>query len=132
MKVLVFIFLLFRADILFSDQKRVELENNISDEVELQGRFIIKDFFGPPNYGETPEIDKLEIYYIFSLCKPIEVNINGYIKNILKLQVIFNNNGNKNIDFNLIYEINGNLLKAQSGHHHTEVVVLLNSLNIFQ
>ena len=40
----------------------------------LQGTLDYHDFYGPPNYGETPEQDRVERAWLLTLEKPIQVS----------------------------------------------------------
>jgi hypothetical protein len=120
---------MFNLNTLFADQKVITLNDSLSDAIVLQGKLVLKEFFGPPNYGENPGTDKIETYYILVLFEPLLINLQGHIETIFELQVIFNSREvNMNIDSTSVYTIVGNLLKAQSGHHHTEVVVILSGI----
>mgnify|MGYP005665459679 CR=1 FL=1 len=40
----------------------------------LQGTLDYRDFYGPPNYGETPEQDRIERAWLLTLEQPIQVS----------------------------------------------------------
>ena len=42
--------------------------------VQLSGRLVVEDHYGPPNFGETPSIDKKEKVPILELDPPISVS----------------------------------------------------------
>src|SRR5687768_12992313 len=64
--------------------------------VELEGKLIIKTFFGPPNFGENPASDSKERSWILSLDKPINVRakdeadpvLGPSVENVRELQLV--------------------------------------------
>ena len=50
-----------------------EEEYFFNKKATLTGTLIVKNFYGPPNYGETPKQDKIERHYVLKLDKKIDV-----------------------------------------------------------
>jgi len=100
------------------------------ENIEIKGEIIIKTFYGPPNYGENPEIDRKEDYYFLMLNEPIEIMSDDYTGSIYELQVVFRNNNQVGL---IIFEgrdyiIRGQLFPKQSGHHHSDIYVYVDEI----
>lgn len=104
--------------------------------VELEGKLSIKTFFGPPNFGENPETDSKEMTRILSLDKPINVRskdetdsvLGPSVENVRELQLIFDGPLKKLVGKKLI--VKGTLLHAHTGHHHTDVLLDVESISL--
>ena len=108
----------FRAKYLQSSQ----------DYINVSGNILTKQFYGPPNYGETPEIDKIESYYILQLNEPITFT-RGYItETVEEIQLIISDDINIDLITNWSYTVNGNAFFAETGHHHTPVIIIVNTI----
>jgi len=117
--------------IIFLNENIFALELNgygITKEIKIYGKIILKDNYGPPNYGENPETDIIETYYYILLQKPLRIKINNVNNDITTMQIIFNNNILKEYNIENTYKIYGNLFLATTGHHHTEVLVSANKI----
>ena len=100
------------------------------NEIILEGKIILKENYGPPNYGENHEEDKLESYYFL-----IPNNIITYeyifediheIEIIKEIQIVANPETIRKIyNDNYIYEIFGDLFPAHTGHHHSRILIQL-------
>jgi hypothetical protein len=111
------------------------LQNDVdSEKIMFEGKIVMKEFYGPPNYGENPDTDVIEHPHFLILHMPTLIEVGGVIKNISELQLIF-----INIDFikykEIIndqeeYIISGDLFLAHTGHHHSEVLISVNELFI--
>lgn len=115
------------------DKKESEKEDKITwyryepAEVVLEGKLILKDYPGPPNYSEDSN-SKKEKCYILQLHTPInikgdkldEINSDTYT-NVSEIQLVKSNSmdaiKNKQI------KIKGTLFQAHTGHHHTDVLM---------
>jgi hypothetical protein len=101
--------------------------------VTLVGTVAIMQYYGPPNYGETPEIDSIEKYPVLTLQKPFAITIAGKEVCIPYIQIIRNQ---KLTNYPFIagrnYVINGKIFLAQTGHHHTEVVLFTDSISDYE
>jgi hypothetical protein len=118
----IMVFLLFNCEY----SKKINLkENENSKEVILKGKITTKEFYGPPNYGENPDTDIKESFYFLILHKPILIEINDTINNISEFQMIFVNRNQKIINTQEEYILKGNLFLAETGHHHSKVLILV-------
>jgi hypothetical protein len=116
-------FLLYNIDNLFC-QNYVILPNQ--NEIKINGNIVLKQFYGPPNYGETPEIDRIEDHYVLILYEPISFSNGFEIIIVEEIQLIFNINKTiRNINSNWDYIVTGEAFFKQTGHHHTPVVILV-------
>jgi Domain of unknown function (DUF4431) len=99
--------------------------------VELQGNLTEVDEFGPPNFGENPNLDTKVRVPILVLSEPINVrgdpasqlNAESF-KGIRDIQLIFSGGAaaySAFIDRHVV--VKGTLFRAESGHHYTDVVL---------
>lgn len=104
--------------------------------VELKGKLGIKTFFGPPNFGENPETDSKERSWILSLDKPINVRgqtspdpgLNDSVENVRELQLVLPKPHRELIGKKVI--VKGTLFHAHTGHHHTDVLMDVQSISL--
>jgi hypothetical protein len=124
-------------------------DNTISyffdQKYEIIGVLSVQDFYGPPNYGDTPELDKIEKCYLITLDTPIDIKTTD-TKNTHDLENKYNQSCFQIIGFNsyidgkiVSYESNylkkipigtrisveGYFDSAISGHHHTDVTFVV-------
>ena len=92
-------------------------------DITINGNILLKKFYGPPNYGESPEIDIIENYYVLILNETITFSDGSETETVDEIQLILNNNINKNFDESLNYVIKGQAFFAITGHHHTPIVI---------
>ncbi|GHV07140.1 hypothetical protein FACS189485_16940 [Spirochaetia bacterium] len=90
----------------------------------------LKEFYGPPNFGETPSIDKIEYHYVFILLEPITFKKELEIVTVEEIQLIFPNGIKKEIEDGGGYIIEGRLFFAETGHHHTPVILIVNRIAV--
>ena len=103
--------------------------------IKINGNIILKQFYGPPNYGETPEIDMTESYYVLKLNELISFSNEINMITVEEIQLILDINNIGNINSNYDYLVVGKAFFAETGHHHTPVIILvdliiLNKYNI--
>lgn len=104
--------------------------------VELKGSLIIKTFFGSPNFGENPETDSKENSWILSLTTPISVCaktegdpiLSPSVENVRELQLVLPKPHKELIGKNII--VKGTLFHAHTGHHHTDVLMEVESISL--
>jgi hypothetical protein len=96
------------------------------DNTELTGRVSIQTFFGPPNYGESPETDSKERQAILHLNRPIcTTSTDDSPAEENQTDVTLVPMGN----FSLVpfdgkpVTVRGELFHAITGHHHTDVLI---------
>lgn len=104
--------------------------------VELDGRLVIQSKFGPPNYGEEPKTDQKVKIPVLVLKYPVSVRASQEdgpnsepVYRIKQIQLAFNDSGttHKNlIGKNVV--VTGSLFHAHTGHHYTDVVLKVRSI----
>ena len=103
--------------------------------VELTGKLIVKRFYGPPNFGENPETDAKEDALILLLNKPI--NAKDYspdmgnetsVESVSELQLVLSTPYQKLIGKTVT--VSGTLFYAHTGHHHTDLLMDVRSINL--
>ncbi len=107
-----------------------------SDTVNLTGKMVRDTFPGPPNYESIKEGDAMEVYWVLQLQKPICMNAvaddytNVDRQNVTQLQMVVGDGMYKKYR-NLLYKtvtVKGTLFGAQTGHHHTDVLITVISI----
>ena len=103
--------------------------------VELDGRLVIQSRYGPPNYGEDPKTDEKVRVPILVLKNGVsvlpgqEVGYYPAVYRTTRIQLAFIDSG---ITYrNLIGQnvvVTGSLFHAHTGHHYTDVVLKVNSI----
>jgi hypothetical protein len=102
--------------------------------VELKGTLTVKTFFGPPNYGENPKTDSKEKEWILKLNEPVDViGDDGYpetisVHGVRDLELVLSGRHSELIGKKVIAK--GTLFHAQTGHHHTDVLMEVQSINL--
>lgn len=105
--------------------------------VELEGRLVIQNEWGPPNFGEQPLTDRKEKVPVMVLAKAINVRgtpgdmLNGTsVEGTRRVQLVFPYTP---IPYQQLIgqkiRVNGNLFHAHTGHHHTPVLIWVRSLS---
>ena len=149
MKTIPFLLLLFFHA--FAAHSGAQIRPNISDRVkiwvdyepavvELKGKLITKWYYGPPNYGEAPKTDSRELLPILLLSKPVNVRGNPdpnagppesvTVENIRRMELVLTIPHKNMIGKNVIVE--GTLFHGFSGHHHTDVLMTVQSIRRVQ
>jgi hypothetical protein len=101
----------------------------------IYGNVVLKQFYGPPNYGETPEEDRIEYHYVLELYDPITFT-KGWKREVKvrveKIQLIFNSDEMINrIDLNWGgHVVEGKLYFPETGHHHTPLIMIVDRINL--
>jgi hypothetical protein len=99
-------------------------------KINVYGNISLKEFYGSPNYGENPETDNIETYYVLKLIEPIIISEYLELEKGEEIQLILNNNIKRNFNTNLNYNINGMAFFAQTGHHHTKIILVVDDIII--
>jgi hypothetical protein len=104
--------------------------------VTLTGKLVKKEFFGPPGYGENPKTDSKVQAAILLLANPIKVvaekddQFNETRDNIKEVQLI----NVKGIDLSKFFrkkvKVTGKLSSAITGHHHTDVLIEIDDIQL--
>ncbi len=115
-------------------------------EYIITGKLSAQDFYGPPNFGDTPEIDKLEHCYLITIDANINImtsdtinsynlenkyaqscfQIIGYDTMVNGHLVSYEHQYFKNIPIGTVISLKGYFDSATTGHHHTEVLFIVN------
>lgn len=103
-----------------------------SAAVALTGKAFKRTFAGPPNYQSIQQGDRLETVWVLSLAQPVCVSAlvadseNETANHIKTLQLVFMDS----LQYKQLRRLSskqmvvtGRLLSAQSGHHHTRVLL---------
>jgi hypothetical protein len=96
-----------------------------------------KSFPGPPNYTDINKGDEEEIYWLIKTTKPFCVNKSSYVDGdelhgLLEVQLVMSSK----LDFykakrsllNKKIKVQGTLFPQHTGHHKTEVLLTVESL----
>ncbi len=94
----------------------------------MTGIVTLRTFYGPPNYGESPDTDSRETQAILLLEKPIcvEENPSSYDKaeqNQLEVTLVPLSNESLKDYTEKQVAVHGELFHAHTGHHHTPVLI---------
>lgn len=122
----------------FIDSKNFFFEPSIS---EIKGLLTINSFYGPPNYGDTPDQDKIERVWILVLENPINVHqlkpdldegdSNSTQYNIDRIQLSVGKHNNELEKYKgKEITLKGTFWGANTGHHFTPV--LMNVITIMK
>jgi hypothetical protein len=95
----------------------------------IYGQITLKNFYGPPNYGETPDIDRIESYYVLKLLEPITIVSGSEKIKVEEIQLLFIGGSGNKIDRGS-YTVEGKLYLAQTGHHHTPVILIVDKIEM--
>lgn len=101
--------------------------------VELSGKVVLETFWGPPNYGEDPKSDSRETQALLVLDHPICVAAGSGEDEPPEQQqtkiTLVPQNGEKLAAFaNQRARVVGALFHAFDGHHHTPLLVEIESI----
>jgi hypothetical protein len=116
------------------DVKEYYFEPSIST---IEGTLITRLHYGPPEYGEDPDNDEQVYPFILQLDKPIEVFtnendvMNSNISDVLEIQLVLKGEPyiNKAKQYkNKYIKIQGTLFAAFTGHHYTDVLMVVDKI----
>jgi hypothetical protein len=106
--------------------------------VQLTGTIIRKTFPGPPNYESVERGDKPEVAWLLVLSQPIcmeqdrkDPDLNPAQMDIRKIQLVFRDATAYQTQKELIGKkvlASGTLFGAHTGHHHTPILLTVNTL----
>jgi hypothetical protein len=101
--------------------------------VSLAGTLSMETFYGPPNYGESPETDAKEQQAILHLAKPlctIASHDDPAEQNQLRVTVApMDNLGLRQFAGKMVM-LRGALFHAINGHHHTELLIAIREMPV--
>lgn len=101
----------------------------------IHGTLSSKVYWGPPGYGEDTTADEKENVYLLILDKGINIQApkkdlsdgyNAAINNVMQLQLV--NQQSLDAYLNKNVTVTGTLFGAQTGHHHTDVLLDVKSI----
>jgi hypothetical protein len=112
-------------------------EHRADLSVEVQGILLVGEFFGPPNYGENPESDRIEKSYVLQLPAPLSTQLfsqtDSELSSSTAYYVQLMVSDAKQVD---VAKLVGNRVKvigpldgAETGHHRTPVLLQVNSIS---
>ncbi len=114
-----------------------ECQSYEPQKVQLEGLLYRKSFPGPPNYTDINKGDEEEIYWLIKTTKPFCVNKSSYVDGdelhgLLEVQLVMSSK----LDFyktkrsllNKKIKVQGTLFPQYTGHHKTEVLLTVESL----
>jgi hypothetical protein len=102
--------------------------------VSLSGNLKLKTFYGPPGYGETPKVDTKENQFVLTLDRPIHVvpkrgekdSLDDPEDGVTEITLVSDTSLKANQDHHVM--ASGTLFHAQTGHHHTQVLMELKNI----
>ncbi len=103
------------------------------EKVTLTGRVVYRTFYGPPGYGENPKTDSRETQDILLLESPVDVIATGNDpltdqteRRVTRITLVIDHSIRNLIGKRVIIE--GTLVHAHTGHHHTKVLMDVSSI----
>jgi hypothetical protein len=100
--------------------------------VVLKGTIRRHTFAGPPNYESVAKGDLAETVWLLHLTQPICVSASSDWEKetgISKVQLVFANSSQYDKAFlNRKVDVTGTLYRQHTGHHHTKVLIKVNSI----
>jgi len=105
-------------------------------KVQLEGELYKKSFPGPPNYEDIKSGDEEEIYWLIKTTKPFCVNKSSYVEGdelhgLSEVQLVVDGLDFYNSKRHLLGKIvvlSGTLFPQITGHHKTEVLITVETL----
>ncbi len=102
------------------------------DTVVLKGTIRRHTFAGPPNYESVAKGDQAETVWLLHLTRPICVSASSDWEKetgVSKVQLVFANSSQYDKAFlNRKVDVTGTLYRQHTGHHHTKVLITVNSI----
>ncbi len=133
MTLLLFLILLTSSEPSSPAQKCVAYE---PDTVSLTGTIKRHTFPGPPNFESVAKGDQPKQVWVLRLTRPICVSASGdqgEEKNVSDLQLVFTDAEKEYPRYRPFVgrrvTVNGTLFHAQTGHHHTTVLLTVNGIS---
>ncbi len=102
----------------------------------IHGTLATKVYWGPPGYGEDTTVDERENVYLLVLDKGINIQApqkdlsdgyNAAINNVMQIQLANQQSLDAYLHKNVT--VTGTLFGAQTGHHHTDVLLDVKSIH---
>lgn len=103
---------------------------------ELIGVVETEKHYGPPNYGENPETDRIETIYVLILASPISVVANdgdvfdaASFDNVSRIQLASHGVKLSPVVSKTV-RLTGELFQGRTGHHYTDVLMMVESADV--
>jgi hypothetical protein len=107
--------------------------------IALYGRITRKVFAGPPNYESVVKGDAAEQIWVLRLNRPVCVAANAEWEaegNVSEIQLVFGEGNSQYKKYESLLGpkvvAKGKLFHAQTGHHHTKVLLTVISIKRFK
>jgi hypothetical protein len=104
-------------------------------ETQLEGRVVVAQRYGPPNYGERPKKDAKVRVPMLILAKAVNVrgdSGDGFNsiseRNVKRIQLVFEPGTSYKQFVGRYVRVKGTLFHAHTGHHYTKVVMSVASI----
>jgi hypothetical protein len=120
-----------------SSSSREKCLNYGPDVIQLEGELYKKTFPGPPNYEDIKKGDEEEVYWLIKTTKPFCVNKSTYVEGdelhgLSDVQLVMSSKlgfyKTKRLLLNKKIKVQGTLFPQHTGHHKTEVLLTVESL----
>jgi hypothetical protein len=99
------------------------------EPVTLEGTIVYETFFGPPDYGEDPQTDALETQAILKLWTPVcSVAADTHPGVADQREVTLVPGSGVHFANGQRVRVRGGLFVAHTGHHHTPLLLSVESL----
>ena len=135
MKLLVSLVLLFGVGFSVHGQTAQRCLSAEPAAVTLKGRITRRTFAGRPNYESIKKGDEPETYWILHLARPVCVLGDDFNdqpeKNVSKVQLVFSGSepyARYKKFFSKRVVVGGKLFHANTGHHHTKVLIMVSGM----
>jgi hypothetical protein len=106
------------------------------ERVTLTGNLVYRTFYGPPNYGEKPKTDSKETQSILLLDSAVDVIavkqdiLSETELGVKRVTLVFGKSTPHPVTFYLKRRVTveGTLIHAHTGHHHTKILIDVSSI----
>ena len=128
------LFLLHMPNGICAPEIIIEAKQAESAVIQLRGTLELKTFYGPPNFGEEPDTDAKETYYFLNLDRPMDVRETSgkAFRHVKSLQIVYADGritSIAGIDTTKKVFVTGKLFLAETGHHHSDVLILAEKIS---
>lgn len=100
-------------------------------KVTLGGTLQVKEYYGPPNYGETPETDSKEKAVVLELMRPFDISDMTHVAgdSVTEIQLTDVPTG-VDVSARGYRFVTGTLFLAETSYHHTPVIYDVQKVSI--
>ena len=98
--------------------------------LKYRGKVLLKKAYGPPNYGESPDLDSVEYYYSLQLQEALVLDVDGKKCEVKEIQLIFLTDDfcQKDLEGKTL-SLTGELEEANTGHHHESYYIVISDFS---